>query len=139
MILSIGADACYHHRFSAEAYNIVRIARTFNEVERHEAAKSLHIAQYYSGHLAAKAAIMKALQRLTSQQASYLDIQVLEGIEHIPEITFLNHLKHRLSGDITAQVSISHESDISIAWALIEFSPQADHSNYFCEQRFCNA
>ncbi len=120
MIKGIGVDICRVDRISA--LNAETITRLLTEKEKKYCEKYLESAERIAGRFAAKEAILKALGTGWSQGLSWQQIEILPDSAGAPTPHLSGPAQERLKqcGAKNCFVSISHEKEYAVAFAVIE-------------------
>ncbi|NLM61849.1 MAG: holo-ACP synthase [Clostridiales bacterium] len=125
MIFGIGVDIIAVSRISVlEKTEDPFFSSVFTHREREEAASQKDPVAYYAGRFAAKEAVYKSLR--LHGDARFNEIEVLAGRSGAPEAhlsgALLEHAKKQ--GISQIHISISHETDYAISYAIAETGDQ---------------
>jgi holo-[acyl-carrier protein] synthase len=120
MIHGVGVDVLRTERLEPlrGLWDDAFFRRTFTEAERTEALQRRDPLAHFAGRFAAKEAIFKAL-RANSNAAHLSHIEILAQPEGYLTATLLGAAAALLDPGAIIHVSISHETDCVIAFAVI--------------------
>lgn len=121
MIFGIGTDII---EISRVAKSIQRLGqhfldRLFTHREQEYCLKYKAAERHFAGRFAAKEAIAKALGTGMGDKVNWLDIEIVNGATGAPTVILSDKVMAHFPG-ITVQISISHNHEAAIAFALIE-------------------
>ncbi len=123
MILGIGTDIIAVGRIERVLAQNPRFAeKVFSPRERAYCEKRANPAQSYAARFAAKEAVMKALGTGWDEQVSWIEIEVVTGPKGKPGIALSGATRKMCEarGMSRIQLSLSHEKDYAIAFAILE-------------------
>lgn len=120
MVIGIGTDIAYLERIKKLSPDAVGRILTESEAEYCNRFPAPH--ERVAGRFAAKEAILKALGTGWSQGIGWHQIEILPNASGIPIVTFSGKAldRYRELGATHCHVSISHQGDYAVAFAVLE-------------------
>lgn len=120
MIYGIGTDII---EISRVAKSIQRLGqhfldRLFTHREQEYCLKYKASERHFAGRFAAKEAIAKALGTGMNEKLNWLDIEIINSVTGSPEVILSEKAMAHFQG-ITVKVSISHNHETAIAFAIV--------------------
>ncbi len=120
MIIGIGTDITHIERIkklSPEA-----VDRILTEAEKEYCFRFANPHERIAGRFAAKEAILKAFGTGWSQGLGWNQIEIMPDANGAPKVTFsgLAFEKYQTLGASHCQISISHQGEYAIAFAILE-------------------
>jgi holo-[acyl-carrier protein] synthase len=121
MIFGIGTDIIEISRVAKSIQHLGQhfLDRLFTFKEQEYCLKYKASERHFAGRFAAKEAIAKALGTGLNEKVSWLDIEILNGDTGAPIVILSDKVMAHFPG-ITVKISISHNHESAIAFALIE-------------------
>ena len=120
MVKGIGTDITYLERIKKLSPEAVSRILTTPEVEYCQRFPVPH--ERIAGRLAAKEAVLKALGTGWGQGIGWQQIEILPDASGIPLVTFSGKALEKVQsiGATHCHVSISHQGDYAVAFAVLE-------------------
>jgi holo-[acyl-carrier protein] synthase len=120
MVIGIGTDICHIERIRKLSPDAV--ARLLTPPEAEYCSRYADREERIAGRFAAKEAILKALGTGWSQGLGWGQIEILPAASGAPEATLIGPAREKLItlGATRCLVSISHQGEYAVAFAIIE-------------------
>ena len=123
MILGLGTDIIDIRRIKHNTDNNPRFAeKIFTPREIEYCQSRAHAHSSFAVRFAAKEAVMKALGTGWDGKVNWIDIEILNSDQGVPEVFVYNYTKDLMSqrGVTKIHISLSHEKEYAIATAILE-------------------
>lgn len=121
MIVGIGTDIIEIARIAKSIQRLGQhfLDRLFSHREQEYCLRYKASERHFAGRFAAKEAIAKAFGTGIGDKLNWLDIEIVNGETGAPTVVLSERLQNQFPG-VTVQVSISHNHESAIAFALIQ-------------------